>query len=128
MINFFIINIIVMVLINQVKINSKKKVIFFLIINSLVLFFVSSSLVQTIELLIVLFCSLFLFANCYTIRYSSLRIKILNDLIQRKKITSEMQLYNERIKRFKKNNKGIMNKSTFLLFNYMNNFFRKLFI
>ena len=128
MINFFIINIIVMILINQIKINSKKKVIFFLIINSLILFFVSSSLVQTIELLIVLFCSLFLFANCYTIRYSSLRIKILNDLIQGKKITSEMQLYNERIKRFKKNNKGIMNKSTFLLFNYMNNFFRKLFI
>jgi len=128
MINFFIINIIVMILVNQIKINSQKKVLTFLIINFFVLFIVTNSFVQFLELLIVLFCGLYLFANCYTIRYSSLRIKILNDVINNKKITSETQLYNNRMKRFKKNNKSLMSKGVFTLFNSINNIFRKFFI
>jgi chromate transport protein ChrA len=128
MINFFIVNIIVMILVNQIKINSQKKVKTFLIINFFVLFIVANSFVQFLELLIVLFCGLYLFANCYAIRYSSLRIKILNDIIKRKKITSEEQLYNDRIKRFKKNNKTLMDKRAFTLFNSVNNIFRKFFI
>jgi len=128
MINFFIINIIVMILVNQIKINSQKKVLTFLIINFFVLFIVTNSFVQFLELLIVLFCGLYLFANCYTIRYSSLRIKILNDVINNKKITSETQLYNNRMKRFKKNNKSLMSKGVFTLFNSINNIFRRFFI
>ena len=117
-----------MILVNQIKINSQKKVKTFLIINFFVLFIVANSFVQFLELLIVLFCGLYLFANCYAIRYSSLRIKILNDIIKRKKITSEEQLYNDRIKRFKKNNKTLMDKRAFTLFNSVNNIFRKFFI
>jgi len=128
MINFFIINIIIMVLINQININSQRKVKFFLIVNLLVLFFVSNSAVQFLELLIVLFCGLYLFVNCYTVRYSSLRIKILNDIKKKKKITSETQLYNDRMKRFKKNNKSLMNKDVFTFFNAINNVFKKFFI
>ena len=128
MINFFIINIIIMILVNQIKINSQKKVLTFLVINFFVLFIVTNSFVQFLELLIVLFCGLYLFANCYTIRYSSLRIKILNDVINNKKITSETQLYNNRMKRFKKNNKSLMSKDVFTLFNSINNIFRKFFI
>jgi len=128
MINFFIINIIIMVLINQININSQRKVKFFLIANLLVLFFVSNSAVQFLELLIVLFCGLYLFVNCYTVRYSSLRIKILNDIKKKKKITSETQLYNDRMKRFKKNNKSLMNKDVFTFFNAINNVFKKFFI
>jgi len=128
MINFFIINIIIMVLINQININSQRKVKFFLIVNLLVLFFVSNSAVQFLELLIVLFCGLYLFVNCYTVRYSSLRIKIINDIKKKKKITSETQLYNDRMKRFKKNNKSLMNKDVFTFFNAINNVFKKFFI
>jgi len=128
MINFFIINIIIMVLVNQININSQRKVKFFLTVNLLVLFFVSNSAVQFLELLIVLFCGLFLFANCYTVRYSSLRVKILNNIKKKKKITSETQLYNDRMKRFKKNNKSLMNKGVFTFFNSINDVFRKLFI
>lgn len=128
MINFFIINIIIMVLINQININSQKKVKFFLLINLFVLFLVSNSVIQFLEFLIILFCELYLFANCYVIRYSSLRIKILNDIKNKKKITTETQLYNDRMKRFKKNNTSLMNKGTFLLFNSVINIFRKIFI
>jgi len=128
MINFFIINVITMVLINQLKINSQKKVKLFLIINLSILFFLSSSIVKFLELLIVLFSGLFLFANCYTIRYSSLRIRILNDIKNKKKITSEIQLYNDRMKRFKKSNNSFMNKRLFSLFNSVINIFRKIFI
>ena len=128
MISFFIINIITMILINQVNINSQKKVKFFLIINLLILFFLSSSLIQFLELLIVLFGGLFLFANCYSIRYSSLRIRILNDIKNKKKITTETQLYNDRMKRFEKSNKSFMNKGTFSLFNAVSNIFRRIFI
>ena len=128
MINFFIINVITMVLINQLKINSQKKVKLFLIINLSILFFLSSSIVKFLELLIVLFSGLFLFANCYTIRYSSLRIRILNDIKNKKKITSEIQLYNDRMKRFKKSNNSFMNKRLFSLFNSLINIFRKIFI
>ena len=117
-----------MILVNQIKINSQKKVKIFLIFNFFVLFIVSSSLVQFLELLIVLFCGLYLFANCYTIRYSSLRIKILNNIINNKKITSETQLYNDRMKRFKKSNKSLMSKDVFTLFNSINNIFKKFFI
>lgn len=128
MINFFIINVITMVLINQLKINSQKKVKLFLIINLSILFFLSSSIVKFLELFIVLFSGLFLFANCYTIRYSSLRIRILNDIKNKKKITSEIQLYNDRMKRFKKSNNSFMNKRLFSLFNSVINIFRKIFI
>ena len=128
MISFFIANIIVMVIINQARVNSKTKVLFYLIINLLILIYISTSLIQFIELLIVLLSTLYLFANCYTIRYSSLRIKILNDLIKKKKITSEEELYINRIKRFKNKNKSFMNKHTFILFNSINEFFRKIFI
>jgi len=128
MINFFIINIVIMILVNQIKIDSQKKMKIFLIINLLILFFVSNSAVQLLEFLIVLFCGLYLFANCYTIRYSSLRILILNEVANKKKITTEEKLYNDRMKRFKKNNKSFMNKRVFILFNSINNVFRKFFI
>ena len=117
-----------MVIINQARVNSKTKVLFYLIINLLILIYISTSLIQFIELLIVLLSTLYLFANCYTIRYSSLRIKILNDLIKKKKITSEEELYINRIKRFKNKNKSFMNKHAFILFNSINEFFRKIFI
>ncbi len=117
-----------MILVNQIKIDSQKKMKIFLIINLLILFFVSNSAVQLLEFLIVLFCGLYLFANCYTIRYSSLRILILNEVANKKKITTEEKLYNDRMKRFKKNNKSFMNKRVFILFNSINNVFRKFFI
>ena len=117
-----------MIIINQIKISSKLKVIFYIITNLLILFFIHNSPIDFIELSIVMFCSLFLFANCYTIRYSSLRIRILNDLIRKKKIISESQLYNERISRFKQKNSNLMNQNFFIIFNLVASFFKKIFI
>lgn len=117
-----------MIMINQIKINPLKKVKLFLIINLFILFYITNSIAQSLELFIVLACGLYLFANCYTIRHSSLRIKILSNLLDKKKVTSELELYNDRIKRFKKKNQNIMNKTTFSLFNFIYNILRKIFI
>ena len=80
MINFLILNFISMIIINLFKINSLKKIVFFVFINFIVVLYFSISFIELIQYLVFLISMLYIFINFYTIRYSSIRIKILNDL------------------------------------------------
>ncbi len=115
MISILILNIISMTIINLFKINSQKKIIFFFLINFICIVFISNNIFSLIEHLIFLICVLYIFINFYTIRYSSIRIKILRDLSLGKKIISEEDLYNNRKKRLEDVNETFMKKKLFLI-------------
>ena len=125
MINFFIINIFSIIIINQLKISSTKKIIFFFVLNLLIIFKFSNNIHQFFEFLILLICMLFIFVNFYTARYSSLRIKILHDLQQNKKIISEKDLYFNRKRRLEGAESSFMQKKLFVLINFLVNLIQK---
>ena len=68
---------------------------------------------------------LFIFVNFYTARYSSLRIKILHDLQQNKKIISEKDLYFNRKRRLEGPESSFMQKKLFVLINFLVNLIQK---
>jgi hypothetical protein len=103
-----------MIIINLFKINSLKKIVFFFIINFIYIIFISNSFYILLEYLIFLICSLYIFVNFYTIKYSSIRLEILRDLSLGKKIISEEDLYNSRKKRLEDTNTTFMKKNLFL--------------
>jgi len=125
MINFFLINIFSIIIINQLKISSTKKIIFFFVLNLLIIFKFSNNIQQFFEFLILLICMLFIFVNFYTARYSSLRIKILHDLQQNKKIISEKDLYFNRKRRLEGAESSFMQKKLFVLINFLVNLIQK---
>ena len=128
MINFFIINVLSMIIINRFRINSCKKIIYFLVFNLFAIILISISIYQFIEFLIFLVCILYLFVNFYTVRYSSLRIKILNDLILNKKIITENDLYLDRKIRIEGQKANFMNKKLFIFVNFLVNLLKKILI
>ena len=128
MINFFIINILSMIIINQFKISSSKKIIYFSAFNFSIIFLISQSIYQFIEFLIFLVCMLYLFVNFYTVRYSSLRIKILNDLMLNKEIMTENDLYLDRKIRLDGQEASFMNKKLFIFVNVLVNLLKKILI
>lgn len=113
MINFLVLNFISMIIINLFKINSLKKIVFFVIINFIVVLYFSNSFIELIQYLVFLISMLYIFINFYTIRYSSIRIKILNDLNNGKNIISEKDLYDDRRNRIEINNSSFMKKGLF---------------
>jgi hypothetical protein len=128
MINFFIINILSMITINQFKINSLKKIIIFFIINFLIICIISNNIYQFLEFLIFLISILYIFVNFYTARYSSIRLKILRDLNLNKKIISEEDLYIDRKNRLEVQNSSFMQKKLFTLTNFLVNFLKKILV
>ena len=128
MINFLIINLITMIIINNIRINSFKKIIYFLIINLLLIVLISNSLAQSMEYLVLLICMLYIFVNCYTVRYSSIRIQILRDLNSGKKILNEEDLYYDRKKRLETKSSGFMRKKLFILLSFIVRKLKKLLI
>ena len=128
MINFFIINILSMTIINQFRISSSKKIIYFSAFNFLIIFLISLSIYQFIEFLIFLVCMLYLFVNFYTVRYSSLRIKILNDLTLNKEIMTENDLYLDRKIRLDGQEATFMKKNLFIFVNVLVKLLKKILI
>ena len=128
MISFFIINILSMIIINQFKVNSSKKIIYFSISNFFIIFLISQNIYQFIEFLIFLVCMLYLFVNFYTVRYSSLRIEILNDLTLNKKIMTENDLYLDRKTRLDGQTSSFMNKKLFIFINFLVKFLKKILV
>jgi len=128
MINFFIINILSMIIINQFKINSLKKIIIFLIFNFLIICIISNNIYQFLEFLIFLISILYIFVNFYTVRYSSIRLKILRDLNLNKKIISEEDLYIDRKNRLESKNPSFMKKKLFIITNFLVNFLKKILV
>jgi len=128
MFNFFLINIFTIIMINRLKISSTKKIIYFLILNLLFIFKFSNNILQFFEFLILLICMLYLFVNFYTVRYSSIRIKILHDLESNKKIISEKDLYLDRKLRLEGSEPNFMQKKLFVFINFLVNIIRKILI
>lgn len=125
MINFLIFNIVSMIFINFLKINSIKKIVFFIILNYFMIFNLSRNIFELIEYSIFLISILYIFINFYTVRYSSIRIKILNDLYHGKKILSEKNLFNDRKNRLELNDTSFMKKELFQFIFYLVKFLKK---
>jgi len=124
--SFFLINLFVIILINRIKIKSFSKILLFFISIFIFNLYVANNIIDFLELLILLMCSTHLFIGTYTIRYSSIRIKILNSIIKKKKY-NDNKLYLDRKNRFKKNNKSLMKKEIFTFINVIISFFRSCF-
>ena len=120
-IKILIIFCIVTFFINFLSIRSNFKIFLNLIINLIVISYQSINLDQLVLNLFVYTCFLYIILNIYTTRYSSIRIKIMESIKLKKKY-SELMLFKDREKRFKKN---IKNKDTIMqpvLFNLLSNF------
>lgn len=128
MINFFIFNLVSMMIINQIKINSLKKILYFVIINFVIIFFISSNTSEVFEKIIFLISILFLFVNCYTIRNSSIRIEILKNLKMKQNIITEKELYQSRKERLENLNATFMKKNLFVFINIIVNFLKKILL
>ena len=124
--NFFLINLIVIILINRLKIKAINKILLFFISIFTFNLHISDNYIIFIELLILLLCSVHIFINIYTVKYSSVRIEILNYIINKKKY-DDNKLYLDRKNRFKKNNKSLMRKEIFTFINVIISFFRSCF-
>tara|TARA_B100000787_G_scaffold169644_1_gene161490 strand:- start:1508 stop:1894 length:387 start_codon:yes stop_codon:yes gene_type:complete len=128
MINFLIINILSMIIFNQFKISSTKKIIYFSILNFVIAIIISYNIYQFIEFLIFLISILYLFVNFYTVRYSSLRIRILKDLTLNKEIMTEKDLYLDRKTRLEDGETSFMKKKLFIFIDLLVNVLKRILI
>jgi hypothetical protein len=124
--NFFLINLFVIILINRIKIKASSKILLFFISIFTFNLYISDNYIIFLELLILLLCSVHIFINIYTVKYSSVRIEILNYIVKKKKY-DDNELYLDRKNRFKKNNKSLMKKEIFTFINVIISFFRRCF-
>ena len=116
------------VLINLFRTTSKNKIIFNIFISSILILKLSDNLDNLIINAMTYLCFLYIFLNIYTTRYSSIRMSLMNAIINKRKILTEEKLFQERIKRFEKNNKSIMSYNLFYATDKLVNIFRKFFL
>ena len=120
-IKILIIFCIVTFFINFLPIRSNFKIFLNLIINLIIISYQSINLDQLMLNLFVYTCFLYIIFNIYTTRYSSIRIKIMESIKLKKRYT-ELMLFQDREKRFKKNIKNRDPIMRPILFNLLNNF------
>ena len=116
------------VLINLFRTTSKNKIIFNIFISSILILKLSDDLDNLIINAMTYLCFLYIILNIYTTRYSSIRMSLMNAIINKRKILTEEKLFQERIKRFEKNNKSIMSYNLFYATDKLVNIFRKFFL
>ena len=116
------------VLINLFRTTSKNKIIFNIFISSISILKLSDDLDNLIINAMTYLCFLYIILNIYTTRYSSIRMSLMNAIINKRKILTEEKLFQERIKRFEKNNKSIMSYNLFYATDKLVNIFRKFFL
>ena len=116
------------VLINLFRTTSKNKIIFYIFISSILILKLSDDLDNLIINAMTYLCFLYIILNIYTTRYSSIRMSLMNAIINKRKILTEEKLFQERIKRFEKNNKSIMSYNLFYATDKLVNIFRKFFL
>ncbi len=116
------------VLINLIRTTSKNKIFLNIFISSLLILKFSDNLDKLLINIMSYLCFLYIILNIYTTRYSSIRMNLMNAIINKKKILTEEKLFRDRIKRFKKNNKSIMSYNLFNATDKLVNIFRKFFL
>ena len=117
-----------MIIFNQFKISSTKKIVYFSILNFVIAIIISYNIYQFIEFLIFLISILYLFVNFYTVRYSSLRIRILKDLTLNKEIMTEKDLYLDRKTRLEDEETSFMKKKLFIFIDLLINILKRILI
>jgi len=113
-------------LLNQLPLNSNKKIFFNICFGVLLSLFLEKNIGERIEAIFLFLNYYFIVMNIYTTRYSSIRFMILDKIIRKEKIPSENWLFNDRAKRLKKTY-TFMSKNLFQLIYLPIFFFKKLF-
>lgn len=116
------------VLINLFRTTSKNKIIFNIFISSILILKLSNDLDNLIINAMTYLCFFYIILNIYTTRYSSIRMSLMYAIINKRKILTEEKLFQERIKRFEKNNKSIMSYNLFYATDKLVNIFKKFFL
>ena len=116
------------VLINLIRTTSKNKIFLNIFISSLLILKFSDNLDKLLINIMSYLCFLYIILNIYTTRYSSIRMSLMSAIINKRKILTEEKLFQERIKRFEKNNKSIMSYNLFYATDKLVNIFRKFFL
>ena len=115
-------------IINQLIITSKNKIIILFFSNLIFIFILYKNFF--LDYFIYYLSLQYLFINIYTIRYSSIRFLILDRIVANETLPDEEWLYHDRISRIKNNQDGkiiMQNKVFFILKNiikYLNFFFK----
>ena len=115
-------------IINQLIITSKNKIIILFFSNLLVIFILYENFF--LDYFIYYLSLQYLFINIYTIRYSSIRFLILDRIVANETLPDEEWLYHDRISRIKNTQDGkiiMQNKVFFILKNiikYLNFLFK----
>ena len=117
---------IITVIINFFPIRSNFKILYNLILNFALIFNLAVNIDELVIYIFVYLSYLYIILNIYTTRYSSIRLKIMEG-IENKKQYSDIKLFEDRKKRFKKRFKKkdpIMRPILFIILIKAVNFFR----
>ena len=114
------------IIINFFPIRSNFKILYNLILNIALIFYFAINIDELVIYLFIYLSFLYIILNIYTTRYSSIRLKIM-DGIENKKKYNDLKLFEDRRKRFKRKFKKkdpIMRPILFIILIKAVNFFR----
>ena len=89
------------IIINFFPIRSNFKILYNLILNIALIFYLAINVDELVIYLFIYLSFLYIILNIYTTRYSSIRLKIM-DGIENKKKYNDLKLFEDRRKRFKR--------------------------
>ena len=117
---------IITIIINFFPIRSNFKILYNLILNVTLIFYLAVNIDELIIYIFIYFSYLYIILNIYTTKYSSIRLKIMEG-IENKKQYSDLKLFEDRKKRFQRKFKKkdpIMRPILFIILIKAVNFFR----
>ena len=125
LINFLIFITLVTIIINQINIETKTKILLNVICYIIYIKLNHSNLQDTLEVSVIYFNYMYIVLNIFTTRFSSIRIRIIEELMNEMKVIDEEQLYIDRNERLnnKLQSKFLLNMITSIIL-----IFRKILI
>ena len=125
LINFLIFITLVTIIINQINVETKTKILLNVICYIIYIKLNHSNLQDTLEVSVIYLNYMYIVLNIFTTRFSSIRIRIIEELMNEMKIIDEEQLYIDRNERLnnKLQSKFLLNMITSIIL-----IFRKILI
>ena len=117
---------IVTIIINFFPVRSNFKILYNLILNVTLIFYLAVNIDELVIYIFIYLSYLYIILNIYTTKYSSIRLKIMEG-IENKKQYSDLKLFDDRKKRFQRSFKKkdpIMRPILFIILIKVVNFFR----
>ena len=117
---------IITIIINFFPVRSNFKILYNLILNVTLIFYLAVNIDELVIYIFIYFSYLYIILNIYTTKYSSIRLKIM-DGIENKKKYNDLKLFEDRKKKFKRKFKKkdpIMRPIIFIILIKAVNFFR----